>query len=127
MSQEFTRLSENLLPAISQTKCVEYNHCAFCGVKVDRWEEGHDALKEYQGWNPSCEFAKGLFAANIPIFNDQPQKLFEKPKSNYDVYGPHMQCRPNSRPQRCNYIFTFIYFCVKLQQYTNICFYSYTF
>jgi len=84
--------------------------CAFCGIEVGRWKERDDALKEHQRWSSSCGFVNGLFVGNIAILsNDQPETLSQQPNSSYDVCGPHMQYRPNSRPERCKYIFPFIY------------------
>ena len=50
---------------------------------------------------------------NIPIrSNDQPEtsSSFHQPNNNCGVYTYHMQYRPNSRSERCKYIFTFICF-----------------
>jgi len=80
--------------------------CAFCGMEVGHWVERDDAFKDHQRWSPSCEFVKGLFAGNIPA----PPKTFQQQLSN-DVCGPYMgyTLKP-SRPKRCKYTFTFIYF-----------------
>ena len=76
--------------------------CAFCGVQVGRWEEGNNAFKEYQRWDPSCGFVKGLFVGNIPIRSkDLPETSQQQPISSYDVYEYHMQYRTNSPCEHC--------------------------
>ena len=47
--------------------------CAFCGVKVGRWEQGDDPFRDHRRWSPSCRFIKGFIVGNVPIgSNDQP-------------------------------------------------------
>ena len=91
---------------------------------------GDDAFKEHKRWRPSCGFIKGLFVGNIPIRSkDQPEppSSQQQPKSSYDVYTYHMQYRPNSRSERCKYIFNFYFFvCKIIALQTNYCSYTYT-
>jgi len=88
------------------TNRADVVRCAFCGVEVGHWVEGDDAFKHHQRWSPSCEFVKGLFAGNIPA----PPKTFQHQPSN-DVCGTYMEYTlKTSRPKRCKYTFTFIYF-----------------
>jgi hypothetical protein len=64
---------------------------------VGHWEEGGDALKEHQRWNPSCRFAKGLCVGNIPILsNDKPKKSSDQSTRSRYVCGPRVELRPNS-------------------------------
>jgi len=81
--------------------------CAFCGLEVGQWNKGGDGFKDHERWSPFCEFSKVFFAGNIP---SQPETSQQKPNISYDVCGPYMKYTPKaSRPERCNYIFTFIY------------------
>jgi len=80
--------------------------CAFCSVQVAQLK--NDAFKDHQRRSPSCPFVRRLFVGNIPA----PPKTFQqKRSSSNDVCGSCMEYTPNtSRPQRCKYIFTYIYF-----------------
>jgi len=80
---------------------------AFCKMQIGQWEEGDDAFKDHQCWSPSCTFVKWLFVVNIHV---PPKTSQQQPSSSDDVCGSCMEYRPNtSRPERCKYIFTFIY------------------
>ena len=64
---------------------------------MGHWEEGGDALKEHQRWNPSCGFAKGLCVGYIPILsNDKPNKSSDQSTRSRYVCGPRIELRPNS-------------------------------
>jgi len=98
---------------------------AFCGVEVGQWK-GDDAFKGHQRWSPSCAFVKGLFVGNIPA---PPETSQQQPSSSNDVCGSYMgNTLKSSRPERCMYIFTFIYLC-PIYYYNStllfIVFYSY--
>ena len=88
--------------------------CAFCEVQVGSWKVVDDVLKEHQRWSPSCSFVEGLFVRNIPIrSNDQPETSSssqQKSNNSCDGYTYDLHYRPNSRNERCKYIFTFICF-----------------
>ena len=80
----------------------------FCEVKVGKWNEGDDAFQDHQRWSPSCGFDRDLFVGNIP---SQPKTSQQQPYSSNDLCGPYIDYTPKtSRPERCKYIFTFIYF-----------------
>ena len=82
--------------------------CAFCGVEVGHWVEGDDTFKDHQRWSPSYRFVRGLFEENIPA---APKTSQQHTSSINDVCGPYMEYTlKTSRPQRCKYILTFIYF-----------------
>ena len=75
------------------TKKSDIVRCSFCGVEVDNWENGQDALKENQLWSPFCEFAKGLRAGNIRILsNDEYEKSPEQATESCDVCGAAAMC-----------------------------------
>ena len=83
------------------TKLSDVVCCAFCGVQLGDWEKCDNPFKDHQRWSPSCGFIKGLFVGNIPIGStDQPTTSSEQPTRSYDVYGPHVELRPNSQPER---------------------------
>ena len=44
--------------------------CAFCGVKVGRWEQRGDPFRDHRRWSPSCGFIKGFIVGNVPIGSD---------------------------------------------------------
>jgi hypothetical protein len=80
--------------------------CAFCAVKLGHWVEGDDAFKDHKLFCPSCEVIKGLFAGNIPAPLKTPQQQLMN-----NVCGQYIKyILKSSRPKRCNYTFTFIYF-----------------
>ena len=94
------------------TKQSDVFGCAFCGVEVDYWKEGDDALKEHQRWIPSCGFAKGLCVGNAPtLSNDQPEKSSDQPTRSRSVRGPRFELRPNSLPERSKYYNLYFFFC----------------
>jgi len=86
--------------------------CAFCGVEVWQWEKGDNAIADHRRWSPSCGFIKGLFVGNIPIHSETSSPPQQTSRS-YDVCGPFMELRPNSRPERSKYkILGFICLCL---------------
>jgi len=81
--------------------------CAFSRVEFGHWVKGYDAFKDHQRWSPSCEFVNGLYVENIPPSSETSQP---QPSSSYYVCAPCMEyILKTSRPERCKYIFTFIY------------------
>ena len=81
--------------------------CAFCGVKVGRWEQGDDTFRDHRRWSPSCGFIKGFIVGNIPIgSDDQPgtssSSLSQETSRSYDVcvwaiFGVETKLRSRSR------------------------------
>ena len=72
--------------------------CAFCGLEVGHWKKGDSAFADHQRYSPSCKFIKGLFVGNIPIHSETSSPSQQTSRS-YDVCGPFMKLRPNSRPE----------------------------
>ena len=73
--------------------------CALCGLEVGTEKKGDNAFVDHQRWSSSCELIKGLFAGNIPIGSEASLPSQETSRS-YDVCGPFMELRPNSRPEQ---------------------------
>jgi len=79
---------------------------------VGNWEEGDDALKEHQCWSPSCGLARGLCVGNNQILsNNQPDKSHQQATRCCDLYCPHFELKPNSRPERRKYYYLYFFFC----------------
>jgi len=84
---------------------------AFCMAQIGLWQEGDDAFKEHQRCGPNCEFIRGQSVGNIPVgSSDQPTASSEQPSKRRDVFGYHLEYRPNSHPERCKYNCLFFYF-----------------
>ena len=63
--------------------------CAFCGVKVGRWEQRDDPFRDRRRWSPPCGFIKGFIVGNVPIgSDDQPgtssSSLSQETSRSYD-------------------------------------------
>ena len=98
------------------TNTGDVDCCAICGVNVGKWNEGDDAFKDHQRWSPSYWFVKGLFVGNITA---QPETS-QQPNSSHNVCGHYMEYTPKiSRPERCKYIFTFIYLFPPMYTYNS--------
>ena len=95
------------------TNCGEVVRCAFCGAEVGYWKKGDNAIADHQRWSPSCGFIKGLFVGNIPIHSETSSPPQQTSRS-YDVCGPLMELRPNSRPEQSkyNHLYFGLYVCV---------------
>ena len=96
------------------TNCGDVVRCAFCGVEEGYWKEGDNAFSDQERWSPSCKFIKDLFVGNIPIHSETSSHS-QQTSHSYDVCGPLMELRPNSRPEHSKYnhlYFGFICMCL---------------
>ena len=84
------------------TNCGDVVRCGFCGVEVGYWKKGDNAIANHQRWSPSCRFIKGVFVGNIPIHSETSSSP-QQTSHSYDVCGPLMELRPNSRPEQSKY------------------------
>ena len=102
--------------------------CAFCGVKVGRWEQGDGPFRDHRRWSPSCGFIKGFIVGNVPIgSDDQPgtsSSLSQETSRGYDcVCGPYLelsQTRPQIKVGRGTCVSWYPSVCVNLASSENV-------
>lgn len=73
--------------------------CPFCGLEVESWEQGDDAISDHRRWSESCPFLVDRNSGNVPI--DGAQMMPNANSDGLDTCGRYgIEIRPNSFPER---------------------------